>query len=1520
MSRPIDEKIVKMKLDNSDFRSKATETVGIFGKLTSVFSRVKNVSLGKTATDLSNINNQARNIDMGRIATGVEAVASKFNAMGVIAAAVLTNITNRVTNMAINLGKSMSIKPMMDGFSEYELKMGSIQTILANTAKDGTTLKQVTASLDELNQYADKTIYSFGDMTKNIGLFTNAGIGIESATSMIKGFSNEAAVSGVTAAASANAAYQLSQALSAGTIRLMDWRSLTNAGMGRKDMQNGLIEIADKMGELSKAGIDATTIQSDFNGSLEKGWLSADVMSNYLRIIARDMSDTEMAALGLTETQIESFKKQAEMSEEASTKVRTFTQLIGTAQEALGSGWTETFDMLFGDFEVATELWTGVNDVLDGIISRSSDARNKIVKDFVDLGGRTAIIESLKNVFVGLSKVVNSMKDGLAKVFPPVTGKMIANIAKAIQGFTKNLIMSEETTAKVTTIFQALFTILKFGIDAVKLVGRAIGAMIPDSLGTSILDIVHKFAEFILSLDKGIRSTGLFKNKFEGLKSTVESVAKGIGNVAKFIVDVVKGTTEVLGNIGTAVKPIVDAIVNAMKSMTTGFNLNDIVSGGFIGGLFLLVRKFDSLGDNILEVFQNLGDGIKGFGKVFEIFDQLTDSLKAMTTNIKADTLIKIAGAVAILAVSLKLLSSIEGADVFKSLFMLASVMVMLNVALTVLSKSTLGIKNGLTATVVLPALAASILVMAGALKILASIDTEDMSKALLGLAATVTILVTAMIIMGKSGAKIKTSAVSLLGLSVAVVILSSALDKLSQIKASSLAKAVGAMGIVLLELALFLKVVDKTKLNPGSAVAVVVIAGAIHIMVGAISKISEIPVNQIIKGLGTIAIILAEIAIFVKLTSGSKTMAAAVGMAVIAGAIRMLVGPIKELGETPYEVLAKGLGAMALALGAVVLAMRLAQGGMGGAISITIMAAAINMLVPPLQTLGSMSIEQLAKGLVSLGLALGIVAVAAKLIGVGGALALIALAAAITAVGVAALLISVAFTAFTTAFTIFATMLVTNVKNILIGLGELLVGLTELAPQAGDLVLAVVMTMATVLAEAVPTLASSGAIMILGLITALAVFVPDFVNVILEFIVAMANTLATNVAPVIDAGLNLITQLLDGMANSIRDNHEAMVSAVMNTIEAVLEVIIEAMVQIVEILFGFIPGVSETAGLMGQMAKDKLREKFNVGEVGEERGEEFNKGVRSKGTGAKLQGSYLGEQATQGADSKNLTSTGDKKGAEFTKGVGNNTGKARLQGSYLGKNADQGAGSVSLNGTGTNLGQGFVNGVSKRTGAAKTSGEGLGNNAKTGTGSVSLFSSGQHAGDGFAGGISSKNEKARSAGATLGSIAKTALDFALKILSPSREMMESGGYFGEGFAIGIEKSGGEVENKARRLAQGAVDAVKSYASTFADTFNENMDLNPTITPVLDMSNIENADFNNRVNTNSLNSRRVDTRGLDETVGNSSVQYNNTYDIHITANGDLPLPTIKKMAKAIQTEIKNTNDRSRMGRGEAVAF
>ena len=212
----IDQKVVSMVFDNSKFQGAVTNTLGMLQKLEQA------LKLDKAASGLGDISKAARNVDLSSIGSKLDSLVEKFTGLKGIGTGALMAIGNQ----AVMLGQKMIANltsQIRDGFGEYETKIGSIQTILANTRKHGTDLAAVSRELEVLNTYSDKTIYSFGDMTRNIGLFTNAGLKLEDSVKMIKGFSNEAAASGTTSQGAAAAAYQLSQALSAGQ-RPVRWR------------------------------------------------------------------------------------------------------------------------------------------------------------------------------------------------------------------------------------------------------------------------------------------------------------------------------------------------------------------------------------------------------------------------------------------------------------------------------------------------------------------------------------------------------------------------------------------------------------------------------------------------------------------------------------------------------------------------------------------------------------------------------------------------------------------------------------------------------------------------------------------------------------------------------------------------------------------------------------------------------------------------------------------------------------------------------------------------------------------------------------------------------------------------------------------------------------------------------------------------------------------------------------------------------------------------------------------------
>lgn len=378
MSKTIDQRVVEMRFDNKQFESNVSTTMSTIDKLK------QKLNFSGATKGLENVSSAAKKVDLSGIGTAVESVNVKFSALQTVAVTALANITNSAVNAGKQLVSALTLDPVITGFQEYETQMNAIQTILANTSHAGTTLEDVTAALDELNTYADKTIYNFTEMTKNIGTFTAAGVGLEDATQAIKGIANLAAMSGSTSAQASTAMYQLSQALAAGTVSLQDWNSVVNAGMGGKVFQDALIRTAAAMKGVSEETFRAQNVTTSFRESINAqtgtGWLDGEVLLNTLRQFTGDLSEAELAAMGFTQAQIKNIQDMATNANDAATKVKTLTQLIDTTKEALQSGWAQTWKLIFGDFEEAKEFFTEMSDKISAMVQQSSDARNNLLE------------------------------------------------------------------------------------------------------------------------------------------------------------------------------------------------------------------------------------------------------------------------------------------------------------------------------------------------------------------------------------------------------------------------------------------------------------------------------------------------------------------------------------------------------------------------------------------------------------------------------------------------------------------------------------------------------------------------------------------------------------------------------------------------------------------------------------------------------------------------------------------------------------------------------------------------------------------------------------------------------------------------------------------------------------------------------------------------------------------------------------------------------------------------------------
>lgn len=1002
----IDQKIVSMVFDNSRFRGAVDSTLGMLKKLEGA------LKLDKAANGFDKLGASAKKVDLNDLGGKIDALVGRFTGLQGVGTGALLAIGNAAVQAGQKIMSSMT-QATRDGFAEYETKMGSIQTILANTMKHGTTLADVSKSLSNLNDYADKTIYSFGDMTRNIGLFTNAGLKLETSTSMIKGFSNAAAASGTNAQGAASAAYQLSQALSAGTIRLMDWRSLTNVGMGNKNMQEGVIAIATAMKRLNKDS--AAAAMKDFNGSLEKGWLSADVMSNYLQIMAGDMDAAKMKALGLSDAQIKNFQTQQKVAEEAATKVRTFSQLMGTMAEAAGSGWATTFELLLGDFDEATNLFTGINDAIGPIIQASTDARNDMIRGWRDGGGRDAVIAGFSNIWQTVSGIIKPIQEAFGNIFPKNGPAGLVAISKGFESLTAKFKVSEQAAngikmvaTAVAVVFRVLGQAAMFVVDSFVQYARVAGALF--ELISSLISPIAGVAAALL----GIGDNAGAKN-IDGLFDTLKRLREGgIDTLVKSIDNV----TNSMGGWGEAMKGVeqwarqTDVLGKAGEWMAKQWEGLGQQFGKLSAALPGVMSQIGAFFSGVPAHLKGFGEA---FGRVFQGIKQWFSDLTKGTGDFASKVKEAITGFVNFFRDAMKgmdpmLLMSMLNTAVF---FGIAKKITGLFKSGGSIKESIIGALEGVTGVMEtiqeklqpnkLRDIGMAIILVAGAFAIMASIDGSKLQTAAAGMAIAVGALaavlgVMKLVSMGDGIGGFTSLAFSLMLLGGAMLILGLAMKGFAALSWEEIGKGlVGVTGalLVLGAAAGMLRASSANMIIGG--IGLTIMAGALLLMSAAVLAFGSIPFDTVVQGLASLGLVLAGLSVFILATGGGQNlMTVGAGMVLLAASIGLIVGAVLVLGTVPFPIIAQGLVSLGIILGGLGALMVALQGQIQGAAVILALAFGLNMLVAPLITLGLLPWGVLAQGLFGIGAALFIFAGAMKLITPADALGVLAVSAAL--------------------------------------------------------------------------------------------------------------------------------------------------------------------------------------------------------------------------------------------------------------------------------------------------------------------------------------------------------------------------------------------------------------------------------------------------------------------------------------------------------------------------------------------
>lgn len=1045
MSTTIDERVVEMRFDNKQFESNVQTSLSTLDRLK------KSLNLSGAAKGFDEIDSASKKVNMNGLANAVESVRLKFSALEVMAVTALANITNSALNAGKRIVSALTIDPIKTGFQEYETQIGAVQTILANTQHEGTNLQQVNRALDELNTYADKTIYNFTEMTRNIGTFTAAGVNLQTSVDSIKGIANLAAVSGSTSQQASTAMYQLSQALAAGKVSLMDWNSVVNAGMGGKVFQDALVRTSELLGTGAK---NAINMYGSFRESLTKGeWLTTEVLTETLKQFAGAYSEADLIQQGFSESQAKEIAQMAKTAEEAATKVKTFTQLWDTLKESAQSGWTATWEILIGDFEEAKDLLSEVSETIGNVIGEAAQARNDLLSGGLSSGWKQLLnqgiadeagyIESIQEVArksgdafdkmvadsdnfsdalkkglqegvissETLSDAVHNLRDKMTGMSQEerkaagYTSEMVEQIEKLDEGLKNGSVSMDEFTEKILkpsgreNLIQSIWNAAKGLMSVITPIKEAFRDIFPPMTSEQL----YAFTEALRNLTERMK---LSETTSENLKRTF----KGLFAVLDII------------------KQAVTAVFNAVGSLLGG--VGDLGAGilgvtGTFGDWLVKLDEFIKQGDvfnkvlgTIVSVIKTVATAIRDFVKVvaekiafpgFELFHSLLERLHARMSQIgdaaggmksSVSSAFEAMGNALANCQFMQLLQAIW--DAVKAIAGgIADAMGKVGSSLidsigNADFSGVIDLLNGIS----FGAIAVGITKFVGAIK--EQLDSiGSIKESFIGILDSVRGCFEAYQSQLQAG--------TLLKIASAIAILVASLVALSLIDSAKLSAALGAITILFADLmasmAIFNKISGMASGVIRSTTAMLAISTAVLILASALKKLGDLDAKQLATGITGVVGLTATMIVAVKsLSKGGPTIIkGASQMVIFAAAIKVLASACEDLSALDWEGLAKGLVGVGVLLAEVSLFMNTAKfsgQSVTTATGIVILSRAIKILASACEDFAQMNWGEIGRGLTSIGIVLAEIVAFTRL--TGNAQHVIATSAALIGIGAA--------------------------------------------------------------------------------------------------------------------------------------------------------------------------------------------------------------------------------------------------------------------------------------------------------------------------------------------------------------------------------------------------------------------------------------------------------------------------------------------------------------------------------------
>lgn len=1003
MSQEVDSRVVEMRFDNANFEKNTKQTISTIDRLMEKL-QFKGAEKGFEKLDAA-----AKNVDFATMQTSLDRLESKFSSLNIVATTALVNITNKFVDAGEKLVKSLSVDQVMSGWNKYTEKTGNVQTIMNATGK---SIDTVNGYLNKLMWYSDETSFSFNEMTSALSQMTASGGDIEKMIPMIMGIANATADAGKSGLAFQSTIRNITQSYSAGYLQLQDWKSLNLMGTATKALKQELIDTAVELGTLKQGEVTIATFES----TLSKKWANTKVMEKTFEKYASMMEAAyEMTQKNKGMTSSEALEKLsgqygelAERSALAAQQAKSFAEAIDSTKDAVSSKWMAVFETIFGNKEEATDTWTelsnrlynifvptidslnerlkgglgsGWNQLLENELGDQADAYayamqqvalasgaitekqiedagsfgeaikqggisaellkkglgeaqssaekmltlsdaelekrvtnreeveknaqafeelNKKVqngtldleaysKQIRELSGREHLMQSLWNLMDAVSAIVKPIHEAFQDIFPPKTGEEIKSFAQWLDSITKKLIISDDTAKKIKTTAEGVFSALRVGKDILEgiISGMVRVLNLTKPLADILLDAASAAGEFASEITKGLHP---------------------LDTIGTWVTNFVDAAAPVLYSFGSVADKIFMQFAQGAKEAFNEFDpekLNQFILGGMGASMLVSIKEF-------FESIKSIGSSAKDVvGGIKDCIESLGEAIDAWKSAKKADTMMTIAKAVALMAGSLAVLSMVKadrlGAAIGALTVTFGELLGVMAV-MTQLTKNVQSLKLSVLAGGMV-AVSAAVLVLSGALKVISTIDSDKLLGSVVALGGVMAELTLVAGILSRDGGRFTKGAAGMIAFAAGIRILASSVKALGGLSVTALAKGIAGVGALCAELVVAAKLMNGTKVGIGKGTGFVLMAASMEILQDAVAKFGEMDNEAVVRGLTSIG-----------------------------GALVIFVA-----------------------------AMNLLKGGIGSAISLTMMAAAVNLLVPAFQGLGNLSWEAIGKGLLTI-------------------------------------------------------------------------------------------------------------------------------------------------------------------------------------------------------------------------------------------------------------------------------------------------------------------------------------------------------------------------------------------------------------------------------------------------------------------------------------------------------------------------------------------------------------------------